>query len=257
MANLLKSPNQFTHEIFGSLTTITNDQGEVYFIGKEICEKLGYTNPSKAISDHVREKYRLELDNVSLLSLGVDLGQRGGVLISEPGMYSLIMRSKLDIAEKFQDWVTEEVLPSIRKTGSYGVQLPNFNDPYEAAIAWANEYKAKTEAINALNAAKYKIDHFDRLIDRELNVNLRTTAKEIGVGERRFISMLQVNGFLYRDAAQRLTPYAHAVKDGLFVVKEWANERRAGVQVLVTPKGRLVFSKMMDKMWSTGDEDIR
>ena len=104
----------FKNERFGSIRT-TEINGEVWFVGKDVAEALGYTNPSKAISDHVNEDDKL--NNGSLSSLG----QRGGWIINESGVYSLIFGSKLDSAKDFKHWVTSEVLPSIRKTGSYSI----------------------------------------------------------------------------------------------------------------------------------------
>lgn len=104
----------FKNERFGSIRT-TEINGEVWFVGKDVATALGYTNPSKAISDHVNEDDKL--NNGSLSSLG----QRGGWIINESGVYSLIFGSKLDSAKDFKHWVTSEVLPSIRKTGSYSI----------------------------------------------------------------------------------------------------------------------------------------
>ena len=89
--------------------------GEVMFVGKDVAEILGYKNSSKALADHVDEDDKL--DNVSLSSLG----QRGGWLINESGLYSLILSSKMPNAKKFKRWVTAEVLPDIRKHGVYAV----------------------------------------------------------------------------------------------------------------------------------------
>ena len=85
-----------------------------WFNASQVAKALGYTNPSKAVQDSVSAKYNQQLD----------LGRPGKkpVFINEPGLYQLVMRSNLPSAEKFQDWVFEEVLPSIRKTGSYGAK---------------------------------------------------------------------------------------------------------------------------------------
>ena len=98
----------FKNEEFGEIRTLLiND--EPWFVGKDVTEILGYSNPSKALSDHVNEEDKL--NNKSLSSLG----QRGGWIINESGLYSLILSSKLPTAKKFKKWVTSEVLPSIRK----------------------------------------------------------------------------------------------------------------------------------------------
>lgn len=89
--------------------------GESWFVAKDMCEILGYKNPSKAISDHVDDDEKLNNETLS------SLGQRGWWLINEHRLYALIMKSRKPEAEAFQDWVTEEVIPSIRKTGSYSM----------------------------------------------------------------------------------------------------------------------------------------
>ena len=104
----------FSNAELGEVRTTVID-GEVMFVGKDVAEILGYQNGSKALADHVDEEDKL--NNDSLLSLG----QRGGWLINESGLYSLILSSKMPNAKKFKRWVTAEVLPAIRKHGVYAV----------------------------------------------------------------------------------------------------------------------------------------
>ena len=89
--------------------------GEPWFVGKDVAAILGYTNPNEAIADHVDDEDKL--NSKTLSSCDLSLGQRGGWLINESGLYSLILSSKLPTAKEFKHWVTSEVLPSIRKTG--------------------------------------------------------------------------------------------------------------------------------------------
>lgn len=102
----------FQNAEFGEIRTEVID-GEPWFVGKDVATILGYQNASKAIADHIDEEDKL--NNESLVSLG----QRGGWLINESGLYSLILSSKLPTAKRFKHWVTSEVLPSIRKNGGY------------------------------------------------------------------------------------------------------------------------------------------
>ena len=104
----------FNSTEFGSVRTTTVN-GEVMFVGKDITDILGYTNPSKALADHVDEEDKLNNESLS------SLGQRGGWLINESGLYSLILSSKMPNAKKFKRWVTAEVLPAIRKHGVFAV----------------------------------------------------------------------------------------------------------------------------------------
>lgn len=99
-----------------SVRTITDGE-EIWFVGKDVAEALGYSNPQKALRDHVRDRDKTVNDSFTVHGTQ-------GVLINEAGVYSLILRSKLPSAEKFQDWVTHEVLPSIRKQGFYSL-LPD------------------------------------------------------------------------------------------------------------------------------------
>lgn len=103
---------------FGQIRTLTI-HGEPWFVGKDVAEILGYANPNEAISDHIDDDDKL--NSKTLSSCQINLGQRGGWLINESGLYSLILSSKLPTARQFKRWATAEVLPAIRKTGSYGI----------------------------------------------------------------------------------------------------------------------------------------
>lgn len=107
-------PIIFTHEEFGEIRTFWID-GKPYFIGKEIATKLGYKDTVNALKDHVKDKHKLGWQ------IATSGQRRNMTLISEAGLYTLILKSTLPAAEKFQDWVTEEVLPTLRKTGSYSM----------------------------------------------------------------------------------------------------------------------------------------
>ena len=115
----------FKNEEFGEIRTVTID-GEPWFVGKDVAESLGYADPNKAIAMHVDEEDKLNDKTAS------SLGQRGGWLINESGLYSLILSSKLKSAKRFKHWVTSEVLPSIRKTGQY--QMPNLSKEMQAIV---------------------------------------------------------------------------------------------------------------------------
>lgn len=102
----------FQNNSFGEIRTMQIDN-EIWFVGKDVASALGYSDTNKAIAMHIDEEDKL---NDKMAS---SLGQRGGWLINESGLYSLILSSKLPTAKEFKRWVTNEVLPSIRKTGAY------------------------------------------------------------------------------------------------------------------------------------------
>ena len=108
----------FKSKEFGQIRTCTV-KGETYFVGKDVASALGYTNPQKAIRDHIDEEDKLG-ERI------VQSGQaRETIIINESGLYSLILSSKLDSARRFKRWVTSEVLPAIRKNGRYELEQQN------------------------------------------------------------------------------------------------------------------------------------
>ena len=115
---------------------------EPWFVAADIASTLEY-------SDAEAMTRRLDADEKQNLQI-VGFGNRGASVVNESGLYAAIMGSKKPEAKTFKKWVTAEVLPSIRKTGSYSIQLPDFTDPAEAAIAWANQYKEK-QALALIN----------------------------------------------------------------------------------------------------------
>ena len=111
----------FNNVEFGQIRTVIKDN-VVWFVGKDVAEALGYSDTNKAVAMHVDEEDKQLNDKTSS-----SFGQRGATIINESGLYSLVLSSKLPSAKKFKRWVTSEILPSIRKTGSYIVKK-NQND---------------------------------------------------------------------------------------------------------------------------------
>ena len=104
----------FKNAAFGTIRTMQDEKGEPWFVGADIANMLGYTNPRKAIRDHVEEEDKTRND--SFLVNGTS-----PILINESGLYALILSSKLPKAREFKHWVTSEVLPAIRRQGGYMV----------------------------------------------------------------------------------------------------------------------------------------
>lgn len=112
----MKDLQIFENAEFGKIRTMVIDN-EPWFVGKDVAASLGYTDIAHAILDHVDEDDRVNIKTRGRFA--PELGQRGGWLINESGVYSLVFGSKLDAAKKFKRWVTSEVLPAIRKHGGY------------------------------------------------------------------------------------------------------------------------------------------
>ena len=106
----------FNNEELGNVRTLEID-GEPWFVGKDVAEALGYSDSSSAVSKNIDDE-----DKTTLLLKQSDSNRKSRtIFINESGLYSLILSSKLPNAKKFKKWVTTEVLPAIRKTGSYSV----------------------------------------------------------------------------------------------------------------------------------------
>ena len=116
----------FNSEEFGEIRTVTID-GEPWFVGKDVAEALKYNEPHKAVQRHVEEDDRMKHPVTDSSGRVQDTW-----LISESGLYALIFGSKLDSAKRFKHWVTSEVLPAIRKTGSY--QMQNLSSEMKAIL---------------------------------------------------------------------------------------------------------------------------
>lgn len=225
----------FNNEEFGQVRTIEID-GKPYFSASDVATALGYSNPRDAISRHCKGVVKHDIptnSGVQVLSF-----------IPEGDIYRLIVKSQLPSAEKFEVWVFDEVLPQIRQTGGY-----NLPQTYSEALRALADKAEEAERLALENAEmKPKADYFDALVDRKLNTNFRDTAKELGIGEKRFIAFL-TGKYVYRDSNNKLKPYAaYTTTDNkLFVVREYKakNSDHAGIQTLITPKGRETFRLLL------------
>lgn len=239
----------FKNPEFGEIRTLTID-GEPWFVGKDVAERLGYERPTKAVQDHIDSE---DKDEVPIQdSIG---RMQKTPIINESGLYSLALSSKLPTAKAFKRWVTSEVIPAIRKHGAYATPITIDNiiaDP-DFGIRLLCDLKAerdKNKELQAINSAltvdkaimQPKAEFFDELVDRNMLTSFRDTAKELGIKEKVFIGFLIDKKYLFRDKKGKLTPYA-GKNDGLFEVKETFNEKTkwSGTQTMVTPKGRETF----------------
>lgn len=237
----------FKKEGFGEIRTV-EIEGKPFFCGTDVAKALGYTNPNKAVNDHCRA--------ITKCSTPISGKMQEINFISEGDLYRLIVSSKLPTAEKFERWVFDEVLPSIRKRGGY-INGQSEMSPEElmakalqVAQKTLEEREARIKTLTAQNSAlivekqmlQPKADYFDELVDRNLLTNFRETAKELGIGQKDFVNFLISKKYVYRDKRGKLMPYSNKGQ-GLFEVKESYNEksRWSGTQTLITPRGRETF----------------
>lgn len=226
----------FNSAEFGEIRTVTVD-GKTMFVANDVAKSLGYVETAKAVRTHCK--------GVSELDIPTNGGVQTMKVIPEGDIYRLVVRSHLPSAEKFELWVFDEVLPSIRKTGSY-----NLPSTYKEALIQLVAQVEENERLQIENnEMKPKADYFDELVDRNLLTNFRDTAKELGVKESFFINWLLEKNYIYRDCKGKLQPYAASMDKGLFEIKEFSSRysNHAGTQTLVTPKGRETFRLLLGK----------
>ena len=169
--------------------------------------------------------------------------------------------AKNETAERFQALVADEIIPSIRKHGAYmtpeTLEQAILNPEMMIKLCTAlKDEQDKNKALQVVNSSltvdnqimKPKADYFDELVDRNLLTNFRDTAKQLHVGERKFIKFLLEKKYIYRDKRGKLKPYANKYED-LFDVKEFTNEKTGfcDTQTLITPKGRETFRLLLLK----------
>ena len=217
---------------------------EPWFVGKDVAEVLGYVNASKALKDHVEDEDKLNNDSLS------SLGQRGGWLINESGLYSLILSSKLPSAKKFKRWVTSEVLPALRKTGQYQVkELSGQELMAKALIEAQSVLAAKDKQIEemkpkALFADAVATSHTSILVG-ELAKILKQNGIEMG--QKRLFAWLREKGYLIkRQGTDYNMPTQKSMDLGLFEIKEGSYVNGSGVNITtktpkVTGKGQQYF----------------
>ena len=235
----------FNNPEFGEIRTI-EENGKVLFCGSDVAKALGYKRPADAVTAHCKGSV--------IRRLPTNGGEQPVKFIPEGDIYRLVIKSELPGAEKFESWIFDEVLPSIRKHGGYIANQENMTPEELMAKALMVAQKTLSERdarISALTVENQimapKAAYFNDLVDRNLLTGLRETAKELNVPPKQFVSFLLDGKYLYRDKKKKLMPYQRHVDEGLFVLKECFNDKTqwGGTQTMVTPKGRETFRLLM------------
>lgn len=232
-------PVVFSDAHFGSVRVITK-KGEPWFVAKDVCDCLGLSNPWTSLA-------LLDADEKDLHSVETLGGFQETSIISEPGLYSLILRSRKPEAKAFKRWITHEVIPAIRRTGTYtnqNIALPDFTDPAAAAIAWAEQYKAKAKAQQQLALAAPKAKVYDAVVaDRRLTLN--TFCRRLrGVNLIKVKESLLNSDVLYRTVNGTYRVYAK-YRNTHFEEKFDASTGRCSI--LVLEEGQKLLTKLYNK----------
>lgn len=233
----------FKHPEFGSVRCIEID-GEPWMVGKDVATALGYSNPQKAIRDHVDNEDKTVNESFSVNGTPV-------ILINESGLYSLVLSSKLPVAKKFSRWVTAEVLPSIRKHGGYiaGQEAMTDDDLIAMALIVAQSkirerdqlISKQAQQIDAMRPARIFASAVSASDKSVLIGELAKILKQNGVenmGQNRLFAWMRGNGYLIRrEGTDYNMPTQRSMEMGLFQIKETAITHADGhVTVSKTPK---------------------
>lgn len=232
----------FKNEEFGEIRTVTID-GEPWMVGKDVAEILGYAEPRSAVSKKV------DMEDKGVAKMETPSGTQEMTVINESGLYSLVLSSKLPNAKKFKRWVTSEVLPSIRKTGSYGV-VPKGKELLALAVLEAQKtIEEQTAQIEDMKPKALFAEAVAASGDVILIGELAKILKQNGcaMGQNRLFAWLRKNGYLIsRQGQGHNMPTQKAMDLQVFRIKERTiNNPDGSVRitktVLVTGKGQQYF----------------
>lgn len=168
---------------------VTLDDGQSAFVAGDVCYILGYSNPRDAVAKHVRVHQR------GTSRIATPSGDQDVTVITEPGLYRLMMRARTALADEFQDWVTDEVLPAIRKTGRYEVDVPRSLP--EALRAYATEVEAHEQTRAELTIVKPQAEAWNVLADTGADYSVRDASyilnrdPAINTGQVRLFALLR------------------------------------------------------------------
>lgn len=237
----------FENPDFGAVRSILID-GDPWFVAADVCKALEIEKTNRALS-------RLDDDEKGAHSVSTPGGRQRMSIISESGLYSLILGSRKPEARAFKRWITHEVIPSIRKHGAY--MTDSLLDALEAHPEAVPEYLNRLRSENARNReltrrlrlALPKAEYYDAFVDPADCTNIRTTAKELGVPEKQFTRYLEEKKYLFRDKNRKLFPRAVKKSAGLFLVRDFYTERgKLGHYALITPAGKRHFLERTDEI---------
>lgn len=212
----------FRNDQFGEIRTI-EENGNVLFCGSDVAKALGYANPSKALGDHCK--------GITKRYTPTNGGNQELSFVPESDLYRLAFSSKLPSAEKFTDWVAEEVLPTIRKTGGYVANDDLFIATYlpHADEATKMMFTATLEAMRSLNEKierdKPKVLFAEAVETADDTILIGDLAKllhqnGVNIGQKRLFNWLRDNGYLIKYGASKNMPTQYSMERGLMEVKE-------------------------------------
>lgn len=243
--------NGLLFEFDGAPVRAVKINGEPYFVGKDVADRLGYADPTNAMKQHCRGVVKRH----PLQTAG---GTQEVRVLGEPDVLRLIISSKLPAAERFERWVFETVLPAIRKDGAYVVGeekvatgemtedellLRAMTILQDKATRLAAERDAATARVAKLEP---EAGAFTNFLSTDGKLTLRDAAKQLGLGPKDFVSRLIAGGYLFRSSGDLHVKAAYAPAGrGWFETRARSGFGWNSIQVFVTNKGLAAFAKKM------------
>ena len=240
----------FRKDEFGAVRAVTLE-GEPWFVAADVCRALGLGNSSKAVMP-------LDDDEKGITNSNTLGGEQKMVIVSEPGLYSLIVRSRKPEAKAFKRWITHEVIPSIRKTGGYIAGQETMDDDQLLANALMVAQRKIAERNKQLEAANAKIQAdatkvlFAETVEKaEGDILVRQLAKLMvqrgyDTGEKRLYDLLRRDGFVIKaNAKDQNAPTQRSVDMGLMrsIERTVSSAEKTFISstTVITPKGQIYF----------------
>lgn len=244
----------FNNEEFGQVRTVEID-GKPYFAATDIARALGYSNPYDAISRHCKGVVKHEGVSKTINQYGKETIQTDNInFIPEGDIYRLIVRSNLPAAEKFERWVFDEVIPSIRKTGGY-----NLPQTYSEALrALADKAEEVERLATENNEMKPKAEFFDAVADSKDAIEIGKVAKVLaypGIGRNTLFAILREKKVLMSNNI----PYQKYIDKGYFRTIEQKytmpdGETKISIKTLVYQKGVDGIRKLLNRIYDTSSD---
>lgn len=240
----------------GAQVRIVDIEGKPHFVGKDVCDVLGYTNATKAMNDHCRgvtNRYPLSTPG----------GEQVARVLGEGDVMRLIVRSKMAHAVRFERWVFDEVLPQIRETGSYGAKPFDFTNPHQMLEAITVYATKQIELERTIALQTPHVQALARLSVAEGDMSLSEAAKQVDMPPRKFNMRMCESGWIFKTTPNgHWNAYADKTNAGLLSVRpskpKMTGDGREKVypQVMVTPKGLTAIARALARSSRAIDREI-
>ena len=235
----------FKNREFGTIRTISNEQGKALFCAKDVCDALGYKQTHKAVERHVDKGDGMKRPTPTASGIQTML------YINESGLYALILSSKLESARRFKHWVTSEVLPSIRKQGGYIVARPHESDEVILARALQIMQATLQRRDEQIAQLKPRADYADHVLDSISCFTVTQIGKELNMTGHDLNRLLCEMRIQYVQSGQYLL-YADYARQGLaknrsFEYHTSDGELRTKTYLVWTERGRDFIHRLINK----------